>query len=127
MRIAGVPDHDRVKTPPVLLKARCEVDETERVAARVAQRRRQDCRIVDVALLDGLDVEELHVEETALCIFVVDTAQERAEKRVAVHARERAPYIAAPRVDEHGDLAIADQTELETTHARLRCAWRSAR
>src|SRR5690606_6087005 len=82
--------------------------------------RRQDRGVLDVALRSRLEIEHLDLEHAALGARGLLLVEQRAEQRIAVHAGERSPHVAAARIDQDGNLTVADQAELETAQHPLR-------
>ena len=65
-----------------------------------------------VALLGGLQALELDREGAVGAILVV-TREEEVENRIAIEARQTTPHDPAPFIDQRGEAAVPDESEIE--------------
>ncbi len=93
----------------MLAPARGEVDQLHRAAVGVVQQRAQQRRVVDVVLLGVREILQLHAPVAAVDLRL----QQRAERRIAVEAREAGPCHAATGIDQRAETAVPDQSEVE--------------
>jgi hypothetical protein len=100
-----------------LAMARHAVDDLDGAAVAVVERRGQHGRVADEVLLAAHLVGELDREQ-APGRLGRRGVEKRAERRVAVEAREAAPHDRAVGIDQEADPAVADQREVEVALRR---------
>src|SRR6056297_438510 len=96
---------------------RSEVRDGNGAAVAIVQGGAQYRRVRHVLLLGALEVLQFDLEVAGpLAVFLA--AQQAAEDGIAVELGHAAPDHHPPAVDERGDLAIADDSEIQIRHAR---------
>jgi hypothetical protein len=114
-RLQNARESQRPVNAIVATEARAEIDNLERVAARIPHCRAQDRRIALIALVDFGAIEQIDRPHTA-CVGItgVFAAQQRAECGVAIDARNAGPDDTRMGVDERTNLTIADRRQIQT-------------
>ena len=100
---------------PEVLEARREIGDLDAAARAVVLARDEDGRVLEEGLLAARVIDDIHSEDAGSRI-ARGPAQQRAEHRIAVEAREAAPRHGALGVDEAADGAIPDEREIERVH-----------
>jgi hypothetical protein len=92
-------------------KARAKIRDAQCVAARIGEHRLDDGGVAQIAPLDLRGILHVHREYAARRIAAV-AVQQRAKHRVRIGPRQAGPHDAGARIDERGDLAVADECKI---------------
>src|SRR5207247_1656287 len=101
----------RAERPAELPEAGREVRDLDGSARCVEETGDEDRRVRQVLLLRAHAAVELDREPPG-------AAEQRAERRVAIEAREAGPHDLGRRIHERGDRAVADEREVQRRHRR---------
>ena len=107
---------DRAIHAPLMLVARAEIENLDRIALAVALAGDQDRRVADIMLFDRDAIFQLDCPEAAGFLAVPMLVVEQDGKDgVAVDPRHAGPDHAPGAVDQGGCLAVSDRPEVEIT------------